>query len=453
MKKRIFKTSGICALLLSIVCCSCNAPFVEDTVEEEAAYPVEFRLQTAPTEGNDMTEKVTRATGDLLHDVNLYACNDHGITRHLYGLPSGVPPMTLPAGTYRIYAIGNAGTDLGEMDETALLGLRTPQTGITEFDGEQGMYMAGKQTVNVAGPTKVELTLKRLAAKISAKIRIDDALKDACLVHFIPVCAPSDCSVFAENRLKSKDDPCLSLPYIDFSLVGLREFSPEYYQYENMQGINSAITDPRDRFDGKAPAWASCLAIRIRYKGVYYDYNVYLGGNTTSDFNIRRNTCYHYDITIMGTNPNDLRVSKTEITFWAGGKEMAINYNYYYNGFYWLARSAFSELVITTENCDPNTQYTVSFKPIAGTFKSDWKMQYLIDPESPLPQSYKTILPEEKLTVHRGNGTSRIKFQFSNYEGIQNYNTGDNDFDFEIRTSEGIGPTITVSTNQNKWKK
>ena len=80
-------------------------------------------------------------------------------------------------------------------------------------------------------------------------------------------------------------------------------------------------------------------------------------------------------------------------------------------------------------------------------------MQYLIDPESPLPQSYKTILPEEKLTVHRGNGTSRIKFQFSNYEGIQNYNTGDNDFDFEIRTSEGIGPTITVSTNQNKWKK
>ena len=221
------------------------------------------------------------------------------------------------------------------------------------------------------------------------------------------------------------------------------------FLYENTQGVNDAITDPKDRIESKVPALSSYVAISILKDDVLYDYKVYLGGNTTTDFNVRRNTNYHYDITIFGTNPNDLRLSKTEITFWAGGKEMAINYNW----FYWLARTAYSELVLTTENYEPDTEYTVSFKPITGTFHADWKMQYLIDPESPLPQSYKDIVPEEKVVVHKGSGTIRVKFRFSNYEGLQNYNTGDNDFEFNVRTTHGVGRTIIVSTNQNKWKK
>lgn len=454
MKKLIFNTLIVCAFLFLFVSCTRDERFVPNPAQEENAdYPVEFLMRTEPSEGIETVGAATRAADDSIDDINLYAYNDKGISRHFYGLSSAIPSMTLPGGLYRIYTIANAGEDLGEMTENELLQLRTPvMTDMTEFYGDRGFYMSGRQTVHVAGPTRAELTVTRLAAKVNMTIRIDDALKDAYLVDIIPVYAPSSCSVFSNNRL-ANGEPCLSVPWIDITLFKFRKLSSEYYLYENTQGVNDAITDPKDRIESKVPALASYVAISILKDDVLYDYKVYLGGNTTTDFNVRRNTNYHYDVTIVGTNPNDLRLSKTEITFWAGGKEMAINYNYYYNGFYWLARTAYSELVLTTENYDPDTEYTVSFNPIAGTFKSDWEMAYLIDPDSPLPTSYKPIAPEERIVIHKGNGTTRVKFRFSNYEGYQNYNTGDNDFEFHVRTRQGIGRTVLVSTNQNKWKK
>ena len=85
-----------------------------------------------------------------------------------------------------------------------------------------------------------------------------------------------------------------------------------------------AIILPEDRNYRKAPRMATYVNIRICLNQAFYEYNIYIGQNDTSDFNVRRNTAYTYNVTILGTNPDDYRIAKTEYTFWgtkAGDKE------------------------------------------------------------------------------------------------------------------------------------
>ena len=74
----------------------------------------------------------------------------------------------------------------------------------------------------------------------------------------------------------------------------------------------------------------------------------------------------------------------------------------------------------------------------------------------PLPaeqREYKPIAPGERITVHKGNGTSVVIFAFSNYEGTKNYNTTDNYFEFTVCDSRGRGRTAVLSTNRDEWFK
>ena len=167
---------------------------------------------------------------------------------------------------------------------------------------------------------------------------------------------------------------------------------------------------------------------------------------------MRRNTIYNYNITIEGVDADDLRISTTEYIFWVGRK-LSIGGQYYRDGFAWNARVAYSQLEIVTDNCDPEEEYSVSFRPLSGTFKSDWTMEYMISSPPSAQREYRSIVPEEQVAVHKGNGTSEVVFAFSNYEGTQNYNTEDNYFEFTVQNSRGWGRTVVLSTNMDEWFK
>ena len=117
------------------------------------------------------------------------------------------------------------------------------------------------------------------------------------------------------------------------------------------------------------------------------------------------------------------------------------------------ARSFYSQLEIVTDNCDPGEEYAVSFRSLSGTFHSDWKMEYMIFSLPAEQREYKPIAPGERITVHKGNGTSVVIFAFSNYEGTKNYNTTDNYFEFTVCDSRGRGRTAVLSTNRDEWFK
>lgn len=454
MLKPIFKMLSLC-LCLWVSSCSRDEEAFSSLSPDNDSCLVEFHLSTESTAGLDvMTSPVTRLLNNEIQNVNLYLYNDdYDIFRHAYTLSPSLPSMRLPVGTYRIYIIANAGQDLGVMDEETLLQLRTPETTEDNISGAQGMYMAAKETVTFRDRSaNLNILLKRLAVQIHLSIRLDDLLGDAKLVHVQPAAAPASCSVFSDNRLINSADPCLSFPYVDLTDSNLKEYSQSYYQYENMQGNNYDITDPADRIEENVPLLSSYVSIRILKEGTFYDYKIYLGSNTTSDFNLRRNTSYQYNIAILGTNPDDLRVSKTEIIIWAGNN-YTIGGVRYQNGFVWNVRTAYAELDITTENCDPDTEYFFSFRTLSGTFKSNWNMQYMVINVPSGQKQYLPITPGKEISVHKGNGETQIMFAFSNYAGTTNYNTTDNYFEFNIRDKNGIGRTIILSTDPNQWIK
>lgn len=437
-------------LLLALSCTKEMEPEKHPAMPETPCR-VTFRIETEPAEGIVSADLPDTRISRPIRDVNFYVYGDRGLLRSGYTASAFVPTMTLTPGSYRIYVIANAGRSLERISEAELLRYTTPVTAADGFVQDEAMYLSGMQTITVAGPATCRIVLRRLAAKIDLNVRIDDALEGARIVHVMPGNAPSSCSVFGENRLTAQD-PQIEFPYADLSPGALRTFSTSYYQYENLAGSVGSITDPADRIDGKAPPTASYVSIRVLWAGAYWDYKVYLGSNSTTDFNVRRNTVYNYDITIMGVNADDLRISMTELIFWAGNN-VTIGGKRYQDGFYWNTRVAYAELNIMTDNCDPDEEYTLSFRKLSGTFHTNWEMQYMV---ISLPSGMREYLPlyeGQKISVRKGNGRTAIMFAFSNYSGTQNHNTTDNYFEFTVRNKKGDGRTVVLSTNMDEWFK
>lgn len=450
MKKISFFIAVVGIALSAASCAREETPWNEPP-SKGAPCPVTFRLETEAAAGiAPVNEPSTRISRPIL-DLNFLVYNDGGLLRSGYMTSPMIPTMKLVPGTYRVYVVANAGLNLGQMGETELLRYVTPVTAPEGFVQGDAMFLSGMQTLTVSGPATCRLVLRRLAAKIDLNVRIDDALEGACLVHVLPGNVPSTCAAFGENRLTAQG-PQLEFPYADLTPGALRTFSTSYYQYENLAGNVASITDPADRIDGKAPAMASYVSIRVRKDGALYDYKVYLGGNATTDFNVRRNTSYRYEIVIEGVNADDLRISSTEYIFWAGRK-LSIGGRYYRDGFSWSTRVAYCQLEIVTDNCDPEEEYTVSFRPLSGTFHEDWTMEYMISSLPSAQREYKPLVPGEQVTVHKGNGTSEVVFAFSNLESTKNFNTTDNYFEFTVCDSRGRGRTVVLSTNEAEWLK
>lgn len=449
MRNKIILLLG--SLLLTLASCTKDAGTDDASATADTACPVTFRLETEAAAGiAPLNEPSTRISRPIL-DLNFLVYNDGGLVRSGYMTSPMIPTMKLVPGTYRVYAVANFGHQLGPVSEEELLRLSAPVTAPEGFVQGDAMYLSGMLTLNVTGPTTGRIVLRRLAAKVNLTVRIADDFKDAYLVHVLPGNAPADCPAFAEHRL-SASAPQLEFPYADLTPGSLRTFTMSYYQYENLAGTNPAVIHQRERTDANAPEGASYVSIRVLRDGAWFDYKVYLGGNNTSDFNVRRNTVYNYDITIEGVDADDLRISSTEYIFWAGRK-LSIGGRYYRDGFAWSTRVAYCQLEIVTDNCDPEEVYTVSFRPLSGTFHEDWTMEYMISSLPSAQREYKPLAPGEQVPVHKGNGTSEVVFAFSNLESTKNFNTEDNYFGFTVCDNRGRGRTVVLSTNMDEWLK
>ncbi|WP_294593719.1 hypothetical protein [uncultured Rikenella sp.] len=92
-----------------------------------------------------------------------------------------------------------------------------------------------------------------------------------------------------------------------------------FYLQENMQGDVSGITDPRDRNGHKAPKYASYIFLDGTYKesenekAEQYGFSIFLGNNTTDNFDVEGNAYYHVHLELNGLDPDDIRISSLKI--------------------------------------------------------------------------------------------------------------------------------------------
>lgn len=76
-------------------------------------------------------------------------------------------------------------------------------------------------------------------------------------------------------------------PFI--SLSDATALSTSFYMYENRQGMNSSITEQKNKSEINAPLRASYLLISGAGPNYTINWRIYLGANNTSNFNIKRN--------------------------------------------------------------------------------------------------------------------------------------------------------------------
>ena len=293
--------SILCMALLAMASCS--------KISEEPPATVDGRCRITVTctpepQTSLLTRGLTPEEESRIGDLNLYAVHTaSGRVIHRYRSGGGSLAMSLTPGDYTFYAIANYGADLGDRDAASLPAL---SASFAEEPGAgPGLPMAVCRPVQVDGNMAFTLYLKRLVAKVSLTVGVALQLREELVVEDVQLrSAPAGCLFFADHRAGSStfDYPCES--------VSGNLFRRDYYLPENMAGVNASILSEQEKNAAHAPAGASWLRIRARHEGRAVVYALYLGANNTTDFNVERNTVQYLNVTIVGSDPADLRVAR-----------------------------------------------------------------------------------------------------------------------------------------------
>lgn len=256
----------------------------------------------------DRMMTVTRSADETaIRDVNLYLYNGSGeIVLHRYQTSSTLRFECVP-GNYMLRIVANLGRDLGNNPVWSDVAI----VHADEYDSLP-MTWEGDMTIPASGGALPAVEVQRAVAKISYDIAVKPTDIELESVQLLSV--PRAVSVFDVAAVPSDD----AADYTDTPAVPLSGHSAAGSRYllPNMQGSVPSITDQRQKNRDNAPENASYLLIRALRDDKVLTYTVYLGGNNTSDFNVRANVHYRLHISILGDDEVDTRISSYTLRVW-----------------------------------------------------------------------------------------------------------------------------------------
>ena len=315
------------SLLLPLsILCSC---IYED--EADCCCPTKVRVEMTVRPDPMMT--VTRADEATIRDLNFYLCDDNGgIILHRYQTSATLRFECLP-GDYRMRIAANMGRDLGENPASE-------DFTVSHADEYDVLPMAYEGDITIIPSADGMLTLpavevQRCVSKISYHITVTPAVADIELRSVQLFSVPRFVSVF-DMAAAPSDDPDDYTDCPEVELSG-QQAAGDCYLLPNMQGMVAAITDQRQKNPENAPANASYLLIRAVRGSKILAYYIYLGGNNTSDFNVRANTHYRLNISILGDSEVDTRISSYAVNVHDTYEENSVGGYCTYNPFQMLA--------------------------------------------------------------------------------------------------------------------
>ena len=251
---------------------------------------------------------VTRSADEYaIRDLNFYLYDDNGeVVLHRYQTSATLRFECLP-GNYRMRIAANLNRDLGESPISE-------DFTVTHKDAYDALPMAwdGDVTIPASGGSLPTVEVQRAVAKISYDITVKPSDIELLSVQLLSV--PRTVSIFDVEAAPS-DDPDDYMDCPETHLSG-RSAAGTSYLLPNMQGTVPSITDQRAKNADNAPENASYLLIRAKRGDKILTYTIYLGENNTSDFNVRANVHYRFDISILGDNEVDTRISSYTLRVW-----------------------------------------------------------------------------------------------------------------------------------------
>lgn len=282
---------------------SCNKDEMEDrpSLQDE----VRFSLQIQ----EEGVQYVTRATDEqTVHDVNLFLFDPRGVLpdRHFY-VESGTVECSVLPGSYEAYAVANVHRDMGAMTQEQLRAVHLPS--VTKY---VMLPMSGHTTLTVEDRMSAPvITVRRTVAKIVCNISIDPAVVYALKLQSVQIMnAAATTKLFEAEQAADK---FVTMTSTEIGVSEGRKATRTFYLLENCQGDVPSITTQQQKCAANAPQGATYVRIKAQKDRLQMTYDVYLGENNTSNFDVRRNSVQTLDIRIKGDNEVDARIHSFEV--------------------------------------------------------------------------------------------------------------------------------------------
>lgn len=266
---------------------------------------VRFSLQVR----EEGVQYVTRATDErTVRDVNLFLYDPRGVLpdRQFY-VESGTVECSVLPGRYEAYAVANVHRDMGAMTLEQLRAVQLPS--VTKY---VMLPMSGHTTLTVEDrmPDPV-ITVRRTVAKIVCNISIDPAVVYALKLQSVQIMnAAATTKLFEAEQAADK---FVTMTSTEIGVSEGRKATRTFYLLENCQGDVPSITTQQQKCAANAPQGATYVRIKAQKDGLQMAYDVYLGENNTSNFDVRRNSVQTLDIRIKGDNEVDARIHSFEV--------------------------------------------------------------------------------------------------------------------------------------------
>lgn len=317
-----------------------------------------------------------------IDDINLYLFPvNGGLSQHVYIDAIRPVVLELPKGDYTLYAIANLGRDAGDRTQDFVRSLRTERDPFALADSP--FPMSAEQAISVRDDMQIAVSLIRAVAKVNFSYTVAADFATTFRVKSIQLrCVPCSATFFGSNRAESAG----AVTDLATTETTTDTYTATFYLMENRQGQVAGIGTQQQKDQVHAPEFATYIAITGKADGIKVVYRIYLGENTTTDFNVGRNRVYNIDARILGMNTIDWRVSTAELFVAPFAASHA------------PGEYATTELQLTSTN-DPDNTYYLSYHIGAGTGS------VTIDGEERQPD---TLYP-----LFSGDGTVKAKIVYT----------------------------------------
>lgn len=233
---------------------------------------------------------------------------------HGYGTQSVQRFKCLP-GDYTLYVAANLHRDLGLLDKARIEAL-TCEYKQTYDD----LVMSAVQKVNIPAPAKdatvvtlPDVVVERCVAK--AVCNISPAASSGISIESVQLLSiPRTGHLFGSAMPSAQADHYTAGPSVTIPKEQASRYSCVLYMPENRQGTLPMITTQQERTPTRSPRYATYLLIRAVRGSRVLAYTVYLGQNTTDDFNVRRNQSQSYNITLHDNGDADTRLAAYDLS-------------------------------------------------------------------------------------------------------------------------------------------
>ena len=293
----------LCMLWLATALTSC---IKEDMPPAQCDKEVMLLISVCTEQATPITRSIDE---DSIEDVNIFLYDTKGLypEQHIYA-DNDVVKCELKPSIYEVYAVVNIHQDMGNMSREQLQEYCIPYS-----ENYKTLPMAGKATITVQTDIEdPEIVVRRCVAKIVCNISIDNAVSSTMALKSVQMMnVPTSTILFTEGQASTQNTE--STP-ISMTSSQARSCQQTFYLFENCQGKVPQIISQEQKCAEYAPIDATYVRVTATDKGKQLTFDVYLGENNTSNFDVRRNTAQTLNISLKGENDVDARLDKFEVT-------------------------------------------------------------------------------------------------------------------------------------------